>query len=358
MGRIEEAKTTARLLVQTVQSTPQSELLANDLVKEFADRARSAQKSIQSFMNAQSPAPDPDTMLTLIETNDQLNIAMSKHQRAVLSARKASGLATPSPAAELQHNPVSMPQHVPGQNVYGSQPQPQPSQADHGPYSASPPRRQNTIPTPVSPLRQEEEEHFSPPPGPPPGRVPAPQSQPPSNAASGPFDFSSAAAFSDQFSAPESRPSVPTRSAARPPSHVYSSSADYGVADNPFADDAYGPGSPAQPKTHTDHTDINTSSPRASQRYSGTQYPQELPSEHHRPGPYNSTYQPTPSYMHRQESSADHLTMHGGSPPTSAVEAPNGNTSLPASSTYGSSHPVSPIDETQAVGRRVNDLHF
>ena len=306
-------------------------------------------------MNAQNPAPDPDTMLTLIETNDQLNIAMSKHQRSVLSARKAAGLATPSPAPEAQQPPTSMPQHIPGQNVYGKG-QPQQAPPDHGPYSASPPRRQATIPTPVSPLRREEEDNFAPPPGPPPSRAPAPQQQSQHQAPSpsSPYDFSSAGSFSNQFSAPQQAPSVPTRSAARPPSHVYSSSADYGVAENPFADDAYGPGSPQKPTAQASEPNENAVS-RPPQVYSGDQYPQEMPSEHSRRGPYNANYQSTPSYLHRQESSADHLTMHGGGPPPPTAVS-NGNQSYPAGSAYDG--PVSPIDETHGVGRRMNDMHI
>lgn len=50
-------------------------------------------------MHAENPGPDNDTMLTLIETNDQLSQAMSTHQRAILQARKTLGLSastTPS----------------------------------------------------------------------------------------------------------------------------------------------------------------------------------------------------------------------------------------------------------------------
>lgn len=47
-------------------------------------------------MIAENPAPDNDTMLTLIETNEQLNKAMNLHQRAVLSARQAAGNASQS----------------------------------------------------------------------------------------------------------------------------------------------------------------------------------------------------------------------------------------------------------------------
>ncbi|KAI9886014.1 MAG: Small subunit processome complex component [Watsoniomyces obsoletus] len=88
VGRIEEAKTSAKLLLQVVQSTPPMEILGNDLIKEFANRCLSASRSIQGYINAEDPAPDNDTLLTLIDTNDQLMMAMSKHQRAVLQARK------------------------------------------------------------------------------------------------------------------------------------------------------------------------------------------------------------------------------------------------------------------------------
>lgn len=97
-SRIEEAKTSAQLLSQTVQSTPPSELLTNELVREFADRCQSASRSIQAYMVAENPGPDNDTMETLIETQEQLSKAMSQHQRAVLHARKVAGAgSTPTP---------------------------------------------------------------------------------------------------------------------------------------------------------------------------------------------------------------------------------------------------------------------
>ncbi len=43
-------------------------------------------------MVAENPSPDNDTMLTLIETNEQLALSMTKHQRAVLQARKLLGI--------------------------------------------------------------------------------------------------------------------------------------------------------------------------------------------------------------------------------------------------------------------------
>jgi len=91
-SRIEEARGSAGLLSQVVQSTPPSEVIQNELVREFADRCQSASRSIQAYMIAENPAPDNDTMETLIETNEQLTKALSQHQRAILKARKLLGL--------------------------------------------------------------------------------------------------------------------------------------------------------------------------------------------------------------------------------------------------------------------------
>ncbi|KAI9644410.1 hypothetical protein NHQ30_007767 [Ciborinia camelliae] len=91
-SRIEEARTSAKLLSQVVQSTPPSEVLTNELIREFADRCQSASRSVQAYMIAENPSPDNNTMETLIETNEQLSKAMNQHQRAVLHARKLMGL--------------------------------------------------------------------------------------------------------------------------------------------------------------------------------------------------------------------------------------------------------------------------
>lgn len=243
-ARIEEAKTTARLLIQTVQSTPQSELVGNELVKEFAERSRAAHKSIQQYMNCDNPQPDEETMLTLIETNDQLNVAMSKHQRAMLQARKAMGLASPSPQPAAGQEPTSymMPQHQQGQNVYSNISQPQ--QPARDPYSASPPRsppqRNLNRPVPSLPTR-EEEQNFSPPPGPPPTQ----RTQLQNNTYE----------YEDAYSAPTGPPPGRERVENQPFSPVspvearsqqQTSTAAYGVPDNPFADPE-----PQQPKQYS-----------------------------------------------------------------------------------------------------------
>ena len=96
--RVEEAKTSAKLLSQLVQSTPSNEIVGNELIKEFVERCQSATRSMQDYIHSDNPAPDEDTLLTLIETNDQLATAISKHQRALLQARRARGLSPLSTA--------------------------------------------------------------------------------------------------------------------------------------------------------------------------------------------------------------------------------------------------------------------
>lgn len=121
-GRIEEAKTSAKLLQQVVQSTAPSEFVHNDLIKEFVDRCQSASRSVQAYIHADSPAPDEDTLLTLIETNDQLSVALSRHQRAMLQARKVTNAGTsPVPSAPS----IAPPPHTNGT----SEPPPNPAPA-------------------------------------------------------------------------------------------------------------------------------------------------------------------------------------------------------------------------------------
>jgi hypothetical protein len=97
--RISEARNSATLLTQLVTTTPSAELISgNELIVEFADRCKSAQASMQQLMDCTDPAPpDEDTFQTLIETYEQLTAALSKHQRALLAARR-----TMSPAATRQ----------------------------------------------------------------------------------------------------------------------------------------------------------------------------------------------------------------------------------------------------------------
>ena len=163
-SRIEEAKTSAKLLLQVVQTTPQNEIHANELLKEFADRCQSASRSIQSYINSDNPPPDDDTLLTLIETNDQLALALSKHQRALLQARRYMGATNGSPSPSISTPPI------PPRNNVSPYAMPPP-----GP----PPARNGVSPGVQSPPGPPPQNYFSPviPPAGPPPQLGMPQRQ-------------------------------------------------------------------------------------------------------------------------------------------------------------------------------------
>ncbi|KAJ5883224.1 uncharacterized protein N7473_010110 [Penicillium subrubescens] len=106
-ARIEEAKNSAKLLTQFVQTTPQAELEENDLIKEFIDRCRTSSRYLQGYIHSTNPAPDEETLLTLIETNDEISVALSHQQRAMLKARKARGSSTPTSNINSPASPAS-----------------------------------------------------------------------------------------------------------------------------------------------------------------------------------------------------------------------------------------------------------
>lgn len=297
--RIEEAKTTARLLIQTVQSTPGPELLSNELVKEFGERARSAHKSIQNYMNCENPPPDEDTMLTLIETNDQLNVAMSKHQRAVLQARKAAGLASPTPPGGQGQEPNSYLQaHNQGQNVYQNvyNQVPPPQRQGTGPMAPNDPNENFTAPAGPPPSRTTDSFGFAPPPGPPPGRQATDESNfaPPP----GPPPSQMHAPQQNTFEYEDAYAPAPHIPALQPThNRPGSKSAEYGVAENPFSDD-----NAAAAADSGQQQQQNQYSSRGLFGRSQQPPPPQPP-------------QPTQSFMNRQDSSANNVTMHGASPP-------------------------------------------
>lgn len=106
-ARIEEAKNSAKLLTQFVQTTPQAELEENELIKEFIDRCRTSSRYLQGYIHSTNPAPDEETLLTLIETNDEISVALSHQQRAMLKARKARGSSTPTSNINSPSSPAS-----------------------------------------------------------------------------------------------------------------------------------------------------------------------------------------------------------------------------------------------------------
>ncbi|KAF2799660.1 hypothetical protein K505DRAFT_413506 [Melanomma pulvis-pyrius CBS 109.77] len=264
VGRIEEARTSAKLLLQLVQSTPAYELLGNDLVKEFSERCMSAQRSIQGYINCDNPPPDDDTMLTLIETNEQLSLAASKHQRAVLQARRIQG---PSPSP-----PIS---HVNSQNL--------------------PPA---SVPVPANSYNPPPVNAYQPPPLPPP-RSEAPI-LPPLDVGSREQDQSPPAAnYKNDLPLPPSLQAAPGRQ------RTSTLPLPEEERDDPFADH-HSPTYAARPGP-------TPPVPR------GFSYDDDSPTVGHgrgtvgSPDSYNPGFQPTPSYLGRQESSSNNLTMHGAS---------------------------------------------
>lgn len=87
VGRIEEAKNSAKLLAQLSLSTSPWDFADNDLLKEFSTRCQSAQRNLQGYMNC-IPPPDEHLFQTLIETSEQLSVAINKYQRASLAAHR------------------------------------------------------------------------------------------------------------------------------------------------------------------------------------------------------------------------------------------------------------------------------
>ncbi|KAI5851145.1 hypothetical protein DFP73DRAFT_142227 [Morchella snyderi] len=94
-ARISEARTSASLLEQVLQSTPPTEVSTNELVKEFVDRCRTATRTIVNYIQA---AEDEDTMTTLIETNDLLGLVLEQYTALVSAAPTPTPTPTPDQA--------------------------------------------------------------------------------------------------------------------------------------------------------------------------------------------------------------------------------------------------------------------
>ncbi|KAF5004720.1 hypothetical protein FDECE_8801 [Fusarium decemcellulare] len=156
-SRLEEARTSAKLLEQVVMNTPPGEILDNDLIKEFADRCSSASRSIQGYMVSEDPTPDNDTMENLIDTNEQLQTALNQHKRAVLNSRKQLGLGERTDS----HSPSVSPQPQLQPNGSNNHFNDQASSSGSGNYPG--PSRNTTVSG-----KGKEAESYLPPPGPPP----------------------------------------------------------------------------------------------------------------------------------------------------------------------------------------------
>lgn len=78
-ARIQEARTSAKLLLQLMETYSTDDAVGSRLIKEFADRCQSAYHSIQAYMVSENPGPDSNTLSLLIQTRDELSDAISKH---------------------------------------------------------------------------------------------------------------------------------------------------------------------------------------------------------------------------------------------------------------------------------------
>lgn len=245
-NRLEEARTSSNLLTQLVANTPSTEVLDNDLIKEFADRCLSASRSIQGYMTAENPSPDNETMESLIDVNEELQQALNNQKRAMLSARKELGL------GDRSQDPSPQPPEV---NGLSRPPMPAPASSSSG--AAAPMAWQ-----PVDKGkgkgkgRQEfDDEYVQPPRGP-----------PPSHSAAG-----------------------PNRSA-----NITPLSADEGQ--NPFLD----------PELAASSSSSGKGKAAASRGASALEEPMFAQEPFH-PG----FKRPTESYLGRQDSAMNKLTMHG-----------------------------------------------
>ncbi|KXL43199.1 MAG: hypothetical protein FE78DRAFT_152845, partial [Acidomyces sp. 'richmondensis'] len=292
-SRIEEARNTAKILMQFIQSTPAEEVMGNDLIKEFGDRCQSAQKSMQNYINCDNPAPDDDTLQTLIETNEQLSLAGSRYQRALLAARRAMGAGS-SPNPETQQN---------GSSVLAP-----PLTRNQGPTSTQPKLAENTSNGTYFQQAPSPQSQFKPPPNHSHDGYEGPPSPPPKLL----HTFQQRGNQSPPASSPTSS------QAPRLPAIQHN---------DPFAD----------PIEHLENaysdpaTPVSQPSPamtRASPRLSEAGFYKTSSPPRPGPGPWHASGI-TSSYIGRQVSAADGLTMHG-------ADAPN---------------PISEIDSHSDVGR-------
>lgn len=292
-ARIEEAKTSAKLLQQLIQSSVPEEILGNELIKEFAERCQAAQRSLGGYIACDSPPPDDATMQTLIDTSEQLGLAINKHQRAIMSARKvtgAPGALSTSPSPPILDQPLQNHQSLP------------PSQ----------------VPT-----------TYSPPPGPPPATYAAP-TQAPMQAPIQPTSTIQPSSL-DRAIHPAQRPYQ------APPQPTHNPHATH---EDPFSDDyreeeanavspyqTYNPplgpppGRTAATDAPTQPLDQNLQRLQLNDR---EQQPASFtgPANSYHPG-----YQSTPSYMQRQESAQEHITMHGAASPPGTARGVDGEVS-------------------------------
>lgn len=335
-SRIEESRNTAKILLQLIQQSSSEELVSNGLVREFSERCQSAQKSMQTYIGCDSPAPDDDTMLTLIETNEQLSLASSRYQRAMLTARRQLGTAATTTASPEAMND--------GYGAFTSPPAAGQAESLFQPAASSTPANDfSNGHSPVSPIlhhartnsRSQDASNgntYQVPSGPPPQQYQHQRAPSATSSLYGPANPSTQG-MNDPFRDPEEHVSQPPLLAMPPPP-------------------SRKPVTESSPTTYSYHSSSNVSPVKTA--------PQAPSDSQTRPW-HNSGA--TPSYMGRQSSAAGGLTMHGAGGQegytTSAVEIDGYSNIGRNGEGYGQGttvHSVDPVtgERTDRAGRRVS----
>lgn len=355
-ARISEAKASAQLLIQLSESTPPYEVPGNELMKEFADRVQSANRNLHAFMNCQDPPPDEHTFATLIETCEQLSVASSRHQRAVLASRQQLGLSTQQsngaspqppqivqPVQNHQYQPRGLTPHdqqrasyipptatmnpseqqrssymQPPSNMMASQPQGY-SRGFEQPRASNPFSDDNSIPSQAPQLYNT-------------------NTKPTSHSTV----YELPGSTDEDSTAPSKRPVINgTRNlqTQQPQSALQDDEEDYDLyntGNSPLAAHHARP-MPQQPEalnTPTSTKPTNRDSPQTSWNHiastARTQQPAEMPAPE--PAQAQASLAPsrpdipgvTQSYVGRQYQAASGMTMHGASPPSTAAAAADG----------------------------------
>ena len=87
--RLDEAKTTAGVLADIVNTTTSSGLLKHDLADDLVSRCRRAAGQVLEYLDTKDPFPDNQEMAALLSTHEVLQQTLRHYYGAVLEARKA-----------------------------------------------------------------------------------------------------------------------------------------------------------------------------------------------------------------------------------------------------------------------------
>ncbi len=90
--RLDEARTTAGVLADVVNTSTPATLLKHDLADDLSSRCRRATSQMLEYLEAKNPTPDNSEMEALLGTHEMLQQTLHHYHRAVLEARKDLGV--------------------------------------------------------------------------------------------------------------------------------------------------------------------------------------------------------------------------------------------------------------------------